>query len=335
MTTHEPVRDPILGRPHRKLRISVTDRCAFRCVYCVPEEAVAMLPREAILSFEEIERFVREAAVPLGLTQLRLTGGEPLQRRRLPELIRRLRHIEGVESIGLTTNGARLAHKVGALRDAGLTSINVSLDTLKPERFLALTRVDRLTEVLEGLRAAVGAGIPVKLNCVPIRGVNEDELGDLVLFALREGIELRFIEFMPFGSHWQGGDAITTPEIVAAVQARVGEVTPEPHRPGDTARAYRVDQGGHFGIIPTLSEPFCAHCNRVRLTADGRLLACLFGTRGADVAALLRAGAPSDTLKAAVLEALGHKGEGYLTTLVRGGDLEEGRAARNMRGLGG
>lgn len=336
--TPSPITDPILGRPHRKLRISVTDRCAFRCTYCVPDDAPAPLPRSGLLSFEEITRFVADAAAPCGLTRLRLTGGEPLQRRGLPDLVAMLRAVDGVVSLGLTTNGARLAKHAAALRAAGLDGVNISLDTLRRDRFEALARVDRLPQVLDGIDAAAAEPFGGrKLNCVPIRGVNDDELPDLVAFGAARGFDVRFIEFMPFGSRWSPDQVIDQAEILAAIEARFGPAVPEPWPPGETARTWRLPglgQGARFGIIPTASQPFCAHCDRVRLSADGRLLPCLFATGGVDVRALLRAGAPPTALRAALAESLAGKGLGYLASRASA-DVQEPGVRHDMRGIGG
>ena len=300
-----------MRRAHRKVRISVTDRCTFKCRYCVPDEEIPLLPREGILSFEEICRFVVDCAVPLGLNRLRLTGGDPLVRRGLTGLVARLKGLRGVERIGLTTNADRLAPVALELKEAGLDGVNISLDTLSRQRFWSLARVERLDAVLAGIDAAAAAGFPsLKLNCVLIRGVNEDEIGELTAFGVERGYEVRFIELMPFGHVW-GRDRVVAPdEVLAAVEERVGRFDAEPVIRGETARTYRLRGGGRFGLISSVTEPFCSHCERVRLTADGRLLPCLFARGGVDLRSLLRGGAGPEDLQAAVREALRGKGVG-------------------------
>jgi cyclic pyranopterin phosphate synthase len=328
--------DPILGRRHRKLRISVTDRCAFRCSYCVPDDPPVPMERADLLSFEEILSFVRRAAVPNGLTHLRLTGGEPLQRRGLIELARGLSAIEGVASIGLTTNGERLEGQADALAEAGVSRLNLSLDTLRHDRFRALVQLDRLDAVLAGVDA--GARAPFasrKLNCVPLRGLNEDELGALVRFGGDRGYEVRFIEFMPFGSRWTRDAVITTPEILSRLSGELGAPEALGQESGSTAARYRLDDGTVFGIIPTISQPFCGHCDRVRLTADGRLLPCLFSATGPSVRDALRSGASDEALGGLLGASLAKKGIGYLAKAHE--SLLAGRQEppRHMKAIGG
>ena len=331
----EPVRDPVRGRPHRKLRISVTDRCALRCSYCVPEGDVEVLPRASLLSFEEIARFVASAAVPAGLVRLRLTGGEPLQRRGLADLARMLRSIDGVERLGLTTNAERLAPQADDLARAGVDGVNISLDTLNPVRFRRLTGIDAFARVIDGIEAAVRAPFSSrKLNAVAIRGVNDDELGKLVRFGLERGIEVRFIEFMPFGGRWGSKRVVPCAEIAERVTAEIGPAEAEPQAPGETARTFHLAGGGRFGVIPTMSEPFCSHCDRVRLSADGHLMPCLFATTGVDVRRLLREGADPGTLRVAIDESLAGKGVGYLESARDAATLKRTQN-RNMKTIGG
>jgi GTP 3',8-cyclase len=331
----EAVRDPLLRRAHRKLRISVTDRCSFRCEYCVPAEEVPLLPREEILSFEEIERLVVDCAVPLGISKLRLTGGDPLVRRGLPGLISRLRRAPGVERLGLTTNADRLAGKAQELKRAGLDAVNVSLDTLRRERFLSMARVDRLDAVLKGIDAASSAGFEsLKLNCVLIRGVNDDEIGDLAAYGVERGYEVRFIELMPFGKGFGRERVISSEEVLAAVDERLGLLDAEALVPGETARTFSLRGGGRIGLISTVSEPFCSHCERLRLTADGRLLACLFATEGVDMRALLRGGAGPEELREAVREALRGKGVGPMDKSEHAA-AASGPACPSMKVVGG
>ncbi|HKB36872.1 MAG TPA: GTP 3',8-cyclase MoaA, partial [Gemmataceae bacterium] len=265
------------GRQHNNLRISVTDRCNLRCTYCMPEDVVFM-DRSALLTFEEITHFVR-VAVPLGIDKVRLTGGEPLMRRDLPKLVRMLADIPGLRDLGLTTNGLLLAEHAQALYDAGLRRINVSLDTLSPERFKQLTRREGLERVLEGIHAAKRAGFdPVKVNAVSIRGVTEPEVVPLARFARQHGLEMRFIEYMPIGAdHWERDKVYFAHEILEQIEREVGPLMPaEDYDPRAPAMEFRyADGGGRIGIIASVSRPFCMSCNRLRLTAEGKLRNCL------------------------------------------------------------
>ncbi len=292
------------GRVHRDLRISVTDRCNFRCTYCMPAEGMEWLPREEVLTFEEIERVARVCVERFGFDSIRLTGGEPTVRARLPLLIAKLAALHGPAGpvdIALTTNGATLDLLADDLVAAGLRRINVSLDTLRPERFLALTRRDALGPVLTGIDAAVRAGLdPVKVNCVLMRGVNDDEVVDLARYGRDHGVTVRFIEFMPLDASggWADDQVVPAAEIVA----RIDEVFPlEPlsaaDRGSEPAARWRYRDGrGELGVIPTVTEAFCASCDRVRLTADGQLRSCLFATEETDLRGALRAGASDDDL---------------------------------------
>jgi len=292
------------GRVHRDLRISVTDRCNFRCTYCMPAEGMEWLPREEVLTFEEIERVARVCVERFGFDSIRLTGGEPTVRARLPLLVAKLAALDGPAGpvdIALTTNGATLELLADDLVAAGLRRINVSLDTLRPERFLALTRRDALGPVLTGIDAAVRAGLdPVKVNCVLMRGVNDDEVVDLARYGRDHGVTVRFIEFMPLDASggWADDQVVPAAEIVA----RIDEVFPlEPlsaaDRGSEPAARWRYRDGrGELGVLPTVTEAFCASCDRVRLTADGQLRSCLFATEETDLRGALRAGASDDAL---------------------------------------
>ncbi|HEY8449777.1 MAG TPA: GTP 3',8-cyclase MoaA, partial [Bacillota bacterium] len=256
--TTGPLRDRF-GRVVRKLRISVTDRCNFRCIYCMPED-VTFLPGDEILTFDEIERVVRIVA-PLGVAKLRLTGGEPLLRPGLPDLIARLRRVPGIRSLSLTTNGFFLAEQARALHEAGLDGVNISLDTLDPDRFRQIARRGGLERVLAGIAAARAAGLrPIKINCVAMRGVNEGEIEAFLHWARREEVVVRLIEFMPLDGDniWERGLVLTAAEILAIAEG-VGPVEPLDNPPSDPARLYRFRDGkGTFGIIASVSEPFCA-----------------------------------------------------------------------------
>jgi cyclic pyranopterin phosphate synthase len=287
----------LLGRPLRALRISVTDRCNFRCTYCMPREVFgpdyAFLPREAILSFEEVTRLVRIFA-GLGVTKVRLTGGEPLLRRDLPDLVRMLAALPGLEDLALTTNGVLLPELAPALFTSGLKRLTVSLDTLRPERLRAMSDTDLpLARVLEGLEAACTAGFaPLKLNCVLQRGVNDDEILDLATYARERGHTLRFIEFMDVGTSngWQLRDVVPAHEVHRKLHA-TWPLEPIPAEQGAVERRWRyADGGGEVGLIASVTAPFCAGCDRARLSADGHLYTCLFAGEGLDLKGFLRAG---------------------------------------------
>jgi cyclic pyranopterin phosphate synthase len=301
------------GRRHNNLRISVTDRCNLRCVYCMPEEVV-FLDRAELLRFEEIAAFVR-VAVPLGIDRVRLTGGEPLLRRELYRLVAMLASIPGLKDIGLTTNGLLLAGQAQALAEAGLRRINVSLDTLDPERFRALTRRDGLSAVLAGIEAAQRAGLtPVKVNAVIIRGSNDEDVVPLARAARQHGWEMRFIEYMPIGAEpWERDKVFTAQEILDRISQEVGPLRPahdgDPHA---AAQDYvYADGGGRLGIIASVSRPFCHSCNRLRLTAEGKLRNCLFALEEVDVRSLLRHGIEEERLAEVIRQNVWAKWEGH------------------------
>ena len=296
-----------LGRPLKALRMSVTDRCNFRCGYCMPREVFgpdyAFLPREALLSFEEVTRLAG-IFTGLGVTKLRLTGGEPLLRRELPDLVQMLAPLPGLQDLALTSNGVLLPELAPALRRAGLSRLTVSLDTLRPERFQRLSDTDLpLSRVLDGLEAARAAGFgPIKLNCVLQRGVNEDEILDLAAFAREQGHILRFIEFMDVGTTngWRLDAVVPAEEIHHRIHAR-WPLEPLPPKEGDVAREWRYRDGkGEVGLIASVTAPFCRGCDRARLSADGHLYTCLFAGQGLDLKAFLRSG-HSDADVAALL----------------------------------
>ncbi len=279
-------------RIHNNLRIGVTDRCNLRCTYCMPEDVV-FLDRAELLTFEEIERFVR-LAVPLGIDKIRLTGGEPLMRRDLPRLVAMLNRIEGIRDLGLTTNGLLLADQAKALHDAGLHRINISLDTLDAERFRQVARRDGLDKVLAGIQAAKEAGFErIKLNAVSIRGITEHEVVPLARFARQHGMEMRFIEYMPIGAdHWEREKVYFAHEIIDQLEAEVAPLVPAvDYDPRAPAMEFEyADGSGRVGIIASISRPFCLSCNRIRLTCDGKLRNCLFALDEVDVKSLLRDG---------------------------------------------
>jgi cyclic pyranopterin phosphate synthase len=282
------------GRLLRNLRISVTDRCNLRCQYCMPEEDYVWLPREELLHFEEISALV-DVFVTLGVDKLRLTGGEPLLRRHLPDLVRLLAAKPGVRDLAITTNGLLLAPQASALKEAGLHRVTVSLDTLRPQRFQALTRRAALEQVLEGIAAAPRAGFTdTKLDTVVMRGVNDDELVELIEFARRVPAEIRFIEYMDVGgaTRWSRDKVVSRAEILQHLGRHYGAVTPLVE-PGSTAPAerFQLPDGTIFGIIASTTAPFCASCDRSRLTADGMWYLCLYALEGTDLRGPLRRGA--------------------------------------------
>jgi cyclic pyranopterin phosphate synthase len=301
------------GRAHNNLRISVTDRCNLRCVYCMPEEVVFM-DRSELLTFEEITQFVRVAA-PLGIDKLRLTGGEPLMRRDLPRLVRMLASVPGIKDVGLTTNGLLLAEQARALVDAGLRRINVSLDTLDPGRFRQLARRDGLERVLEGVAAAQAAGLaPVKVNAVIIRGVNDMDVAPLARHAREHGWEMRFIEYMPIGADaWERGKVFFAHEILETIEREVAPLAPaDDYDPRAPAMDFRYADGrGRIGLIASVSRPFCRSCNRLRLTCDGKLRNCLFALDEVDVKGLLRGGGDDGRLAEVIRENVRAKWEGH------------------------
>ena len=297
------IRD-LLGRPLSSLRISVTDRCNLRCRYCMPEDEYTWLPRTSILTYEEVERLARVFA-GLGVSQIRLTGGEPLLRKDLATLVRMIAAVPGMTDVALTTNGLLLAPAADGLRTAGLQRVTVSLDTLRPERMRDFARSDRHADVLAGIAAANTAGFAaVKLNAVIVRGYNDDEVGDLLDFARSQGNEIRFIEYMDVGgaTRWSRDAVVPRAEILAAVAPRFGRPTPLPHRdrPSAPAERFRLADGTAFGIIASTTAPFCRACDRGRLTADGRFYGCLYAAQGLDLREPLRRGAGDAELAATI-----------------------------------
>ena len=308
------------------LRISVTDRCNFRCTYCMPAEGMVWLPREQILSFEEITRVAAVFVERFEVDGIRLTGGEPTVRAHLPVLVEQLRrltvpavaahsaHAGGPADLAMTTNATMLRSQAADLRAAGLARVNISLDTLRADRFAAMTRRDDLARVLDGIDAALETGFDsVKLNAVVQRGVNDDEIPDLARFARERGIEVRFIEFMPLDAdgRWSPGDVVTQSEIVAAID-RVFPVEQVPSSGPAPANRWRYRDGaGLVGVIPSVSAPFCGDCDRVRLTAEGQLRTCLFATTETDLRGPLRAGASDDELAELIRAAVWGKWAGH------------------------
>jgi GTP 3',8-cyclase len=323
------------GRRIKSMRISITDKCNFRCIYCMPAEGLPWLPKSEILTYEEIARIAR-VAVESGIEQIRLTGGEPLARRDVPELVRMLHAIPGLRSLSLTTNGTRLPQMAAPLAEAGLTRLNVSLDSLIPHKFFQMTRRDALDAVLAGLDAVktIPALHPVKVNAVAMRGFTEDEVIPFAEFARATGFIMRWIEFMPLDADqiWRKEDILTGGEILAMIEARYGKMIPvASHDAAETARRYRFPDGiGEVGFINPVSEPFCASCDRIRLTAEGGLRTCLFSQEETDLRALLRGDASDDDLADALRQAvLGKELKHYI------GDKRFRRTKRSMSMIGG
>jgi GTP 3',8-cyclase len=318
------------GRVHRDLRISITDRCNFRCTYCMPEEGMRWLPRDELLTYEEIERVARLLVTRYGVDSIRLTGGEPTVRAHLPVLVAKLAPL-GVD-LALTTNGATLGLLAHDLAAAGLRRVNVSLDPLRADRFRRLTRRDDLDRVLDGIAVAVAAGLhPVKVNVVLVRGVNDDEIVDLARFGRERGVTIRFIEFMPLDAEegWRAERVVSQDEVVRAVSALWPlEPVVRGHAPAERFR-YR-DGRGEIGVIPSVTRPFCGDCDRVRLTAEGQLRACLFATDEIDLRQVLRGGGSDADLAAEVERCVAAKAAGHAI-----GQVQFIRPRRSMSQIGG
>ena len=302
------------GRLHDNLRVSVTDRCNIRCFYCMPEHDVEFVERREILDFEEIERFVR-IAVGLGIVKLRVTGGEPLVRRGRPELIRRLTAIPGIRDLALTTNGVLLPGLAEPLYQAGLRRINVHLDTLDRQRFLQITRRDELAKVLAGLDLCKRLGYKIKLNAVAVKNLVEPDIVPLARYARENGFEVRYIEFMPLDAQnlWDRGKVLLADEIIETLSREISPLAPVPDPdPRAPASEYAFADGiGHVGFIASVSRPFCLNCNRIRLTADGKLRYCLFAIEEDDVKTLMRSGASDEEIAALIRRNLAGKWEGH------------------------
>lgn len=287
------------GRPLRSLRVSVTDRCNLRCLYCMPEPDYAWLPKDTLLSFEEIAQ-IADAFCDLGVERVRLTGGEPLLRRDLTTLVRSLAARPAIRDLALTTNGVLLAAQAAALRDAGLHRITVSLDTLDRQRFRDMTRFDSLDAVLDGIAAAAAAGFAsLKIDTVVMRGVNDHELAALIEYGRRLGAEVRFIEYMDVGgaTRWSPGAVVSRREILDGLEKSFGPITPIDEESSAPADRFTLPDGTVFGIISSTTEPFCDTCDRSRLTADGVWLMCLYASAGTDLRRPLRAGASNAELR--------------------------------------
>ena len=302
-------------RLHQNLRISVTDRCNIRCFYCMPDESIVFKPKDEILSFEEIERFVRVVA-DAGVNKLRLTGGEPLVRAHLAELITRLAAVPGIEDLALTTNGILLAEQAQELRDAGLQRINISLDTLSEETFQRITRRSGLDRVLAGIQAAQEVGFEkIRLNAIAIRGLTEEDVIPLGHFSREQNLELRFIEFMPLDAenNWQSDQVLSGEAIRRQLESEFGPLDPvERFDTAQPAVDYRFADGiGDIGFINPVTQPFCSDCNRLRLTAEGQVRNCLFSTTEWDARQLLRDGSSNQQLLDLVRDCVAQKKAGH------------------------
>ncbi|HET8910027.1 MAG TPA: GTP 3',8-cyclase MoaA [Ktedonobacteraceae bacterium] len=323
------------GRRIKSMRISITDKCNFRCTYCMPADGLPWLKKAEILSYEEILRLSR-VAVEIGIEQIRLTGGEPLVRRDVPELVRQLHKIEGLRSLSLTTNGVLLKQQAGALAEAGLSRINVSLDSLLREKFARLTRRDQFDRVMEGLEELekYPSIHPIKVNAVAMRDFSEEEVLDFVRLARRKAYVIRWIEFMPLDADqiWRKEDILTGAELKAIIEAEYGPLVQiKTGDPSETARRYTFSDGiGEVGFINPVSEPFCASCDRIRLTADGQLRTCLFATEETDLRQILRSGASDEELANTLRQAVWKKELKHYI-----GDKRFKRSNRSMSMIGG
>jgi cyclic pyranopterin phosphate synthase len=322
------------GRTVDNLRISVTDRCNFRCRYCMPEAGMVWQKKNELLSFEEITRLTAIVA-DLGITRIRLTGGEPLMRHDLPALIRQLKTVSGIRDIALTTNGYFLADLAAQLADAGLNRINVSMDSLKPKTFSSMIRRDYHDAVMRGLEAVEKTPVrPIKINVVLLRGVNDGEIEDLAQLARTKQYIVRFIEFMPIGADddWTMEHVVPTREVLDRIHA-MGSIslTPVENGRGEPAEVYRFSDGsGEIGVISSVSEPFCGSCNRIRVTSDGHLRTCLFSLKETDLKRMLRNGTSDREISDAIVVAVAGKEEGHLIN--RPGFV---RPERTMSSIGG
>ncbi len=323
------------GRRIKSMRISVTDKCNFRCTYCMPAEGLPWLKKSEILSYEEIVRISR-IAVGTGIEQIRLTGGEPLVRRDVPELVRQLKQIEGLHSLSLTTNGILLKQQAKALAEAGLTRINVSLDSLLREKFAQLTRRDQMDQVLEGLEELekYPSIHPIKINAVAMRGHTEPEVLDFARLARRKAYVVRWIEFMPLDADqaWRKEDILTGGEIKAIIENAYGPLVQiTSGDPSETARRYTFSDGiGEVGFINPVSEPFCSTCDRIRVTADGQLRTCLFASEETDLRAVIRSQANDEEIAETLRQAVWKKELKHYI-----GDTRFKRSKRSMSMIGG
>lgn len=305
------------GRVARKLRISITDRCNMRCVYCMPYNNTEWFEEDNVLSYDEILKLTTIFA-GLGIKKIRVTGGEPTVRPKLENLICSLSKINGIESISMTTNGLLLRDKVKQLKEAGLCSVNISLDTLRADRFKSMCGIDGFNRVLASIRAADDAGLKLKINTVVVRGWNDDEVVNFARFARFTGYTVRFIEFMPLDGTgmWKPDLVFTKREMIDRLNKDVKELEPLQNEISEPAMLYSfVDGKGTIGFIPSMTEPFCQYCDRIRLTSEGRFLTCLFENAGYDLKGLLRAGRSEDDIRKYILECIRKKSEGVISII--------------------
>jgi len=321
------------GRVARKLRISVTDRCNFRCQFCMPQTPI-WLPRSDILTYEEIHRVV-SLLVKMGVERIRLSGGEPLMRQDVEKLVEKLSAVRGIRSVTMTTNGYFLPEKVAALKSAGLSGLTVSLHSLKPERFKEISGGGPYERVVAGIKAAKESGFkPLKLNAVVIRGCNEDEIVDLASLAVSGDVTMRFIEYMPFDGQrlWGMEKVVSGDEILRKIRDRYSLI-PLLHENGSTAKNYKfADGAGQIGIITSITEPFCSDCDRIRISADGKIVPCLFDNTGYDLRPLLRGDASDQDLRDFMRNAVERKAPGVETLLKKFHTLQH---VRPMHTIGG
>jgi cyclic pyranopterin phosphate synthase len=324
------------GRIVRDLRVSITDRCNFRCTYCMPAEGMVWQDRSELLSFEEIERIVGIFVQRFGVTGVRLTGGEPTMRAHLPVLVAKLATLDPRPELALTTNGATLGLLAADLRQAGLDRVNISCDSLRADRFAEITKRDALSRVLDGIVAAKEAGLPVKLNCVLMRGVNDDEIVDFATFGRAAGVGVRFIEFMPLDAQgaWTADRVVPSAEVLERIAATY-PIEPVAHGPEPADRFRYVDGsaasgGEEVGVIASVTRPFCGDCDRVRMTADGQFFTCLFALDGHDVRGVLRGGGSDDDVAGVLRDAVGAKWAGHQI-----GQVTFVRPPRSMSQIGG
>jgi cyclic pyranopterin phosphate synthase len=305
------------GRVARKLRISITDRCNMRCVYCMPHNNTEWFEDEDVLSYDEILRLTTIFA-GLGIKKIRVTGGEPTVRPKIENLISSLSNVNGIESISMTTNGLLLYDKARQLKESGLGSVNISLDTFRADRFKSMCGVDGLRKVLASIRAADDAGLKIKINTVVVRGWNDDEVADFARFARFTGLTVRFIEFMPLDGTgiWEPDLVFSKREMVERINKHVKELVPLQNEISEPAILYSfVDGKGSVGFIPSMTEPFCQHCDRIRITSEGRFLLCLFENDGYDLKSLLRNRKSDDEIRKCILECINKKPEGVISII--------------------
>ena len=314
MTSSRQLKDSF-GRTINNMRISVTDRCNFRCHYCMPEEGMVWMKKDELLTFEEIARIV-EIVARLGVNKIRLTGGEPLMRKELYRLVKQISSIDGIHDIALTTNGYFLKEQAAGLNDAGLTRMTVSMDSLDVLTFAEVTRRDYFDKVWEGLETLQALQLsPIKINVVLMRGVNDHEIEKFAELARTKPFIVRFIEYMPIGAGdtWDYSKVVPTREIISRIERQFPKLVPIEYHGSQPADRFRFEDGvGELGFISSVSEPFCSHCNRIRITSDGKLRTCLFSLHETDLKLMLRSGMTDETISDTIVGAVWKKEEGHL-----------------------